>query len=70
MRQIVNFIFCYDRNKYYAGIVDGERLNRHTAVDHLLWSDDTELAKQYHSSVEATADYEILRELGFDIEVK
>lgn len=57
------FIYSYDDRQYFAGWENG-RLN------HPLWSGEIDLAHVYTSQKQADDDYEILKRLGFDVEVR
>lgn len=57
------FIYSYDDNQYFAGWNDG-------VVGHALWSQEIDLAHVYTSQKEADSDYETLKALGINVEVR
>jgi hypothetical protein len=57
------FIFSHDDKRYFAGWNNG-------IVGHALWSEEIDLGRVYTSQKEADETYEILRGLGFDVEVQ
>lgn len=59
----VLFIFSHDEGQYFAGWNDG-------VVGRALWSQEIDLARVYTSQNKADDDYETLKGMGLDVEVR
>lgn len=61
MKRQVYLIYNREEKRYYAG-TDGDDLP--------IWSDEVDLARIYTVPKDADDQYEILRQLGYDVEVR